>query len=66
MAEECNICLQPFENGEMLKVLDCGQGETANVGPEAQHSQKHIFHRDCILSWFKKKSECPLCRSQFK
>jgi E3 ubiquitin-protein ligase RNF115/126 len=22
----------------------------------------HIFHSDCILSWFEKKMDCPICR----
>lgn len=24
----------------------------------------HVFHRNCIVEWFKKKNECPLCRRE--
>lgn len=63
--DECGICLQAFVVGESLKVLDCGGlGNDVEVVPENQ--QKHIFHQECILNWFKKKIECPLCRAQFR
>ena len=26
----------------------------------------HNFHDDCILDWFDKKKNCPLCRQPFK
>jgi len=26
----------------------------------------HHFHSECILSWFNKKTDCPLCRQPFK
>lgn len=27
---------------------------------------KHNFHQSCILDWFDKKKNCPLCRQPFK
>ena len=26
----------------------------------------HNFHQKCILDWFDKKKNCPLCRQQFE
>ena len=54
----CGICLQAFEEGEQLKVLDCNN--------ENASEQKHIFHAECITQWFCKKAECPLCRKNFE
>ncbi|KAL3078138.1 hypothetical protein niasHT_033113 [Heterodera trifolii] len=42
----CAICLDPIENGTMVKPLPC----------------KHIFHNKCIYSWIKKHITCPMCR----
>lgn len=25
---------------------------------------KHYFHEECLMKWFEKKSECPLCRAK--
>jgi len=25
----------------------------------------HVFHSYCILTWFEKKMECPMCRQKF-
>ena len=58
--ETCSICfdaLTPqFEAIEVKflskenEVLDCG----------------HAFHRECIASWSKVRSDCPLCRTHVK
>ena len=45
-ATTCNICLEPFEEGELLRTLHCG----------------HIFHAKCTDQWLKKSSTCALCR----
>ncbi|KAL3078140.1 hypothetical protein niasHT_033115 [Heterodera trifolii] len=42
----CAICLDPIENGTMVKPLPC----------------KHIFHNKCIYSWIKQHITCPICR----
>ncbi|KAL3108204.1 hypothetical protein niasHT_018612 [Heterodera trifolii] len=42
----CAICLDPIENGTMVKPLPC----------------KHIFHNKCIYSWIKQHITCPMCR----
>eukprot|EP00347_Sterkiella_histriomuscorum_P023470 403334521 len=57
---KCSICLlvsqcsiSNFEKDKRkanLIELDC--------------NSKHIFHRDCIIEWQKKKNECPLCRQK--
>jgi len=42
---ECIICLESMIKGERVKILGCG----------------HMYHYDCIMEWFKRKKECPLC-----
>ncbi|CEP16643.1 hypothetical protein [Parasitella parasitica] len=42
----CVICLDPFENGDVLRRLPCN----------------HEYHRDCVDVWLTKKcGSCPLC-----
>ena len=42
----CVICLDIFDiNQKLTKIKKCG----------------HVYHRDCISSWFKKKERCPIC-----
>ena len=42
---ECIICLEYMIKGDRVKILECG----------------HMYHYDCIIEWFKRKRECPLC-----
>jgi hypothetical protein len=48
--KDCSICLDNFEDNDKTVVLDCN----------------HRFHRDCILNWFKKELNCPLCRKNIE
>lgn len=43
---ECVICMNPLGCGERVMRLPC----------------RHVFHSDCIHSWFLKNQSCPLCR----
>ena len=43
---ECNICCEPFLNGQMTKSLQC----------------LHTYHQKCINEWLGRKSICPDCR----
>jgi hypothetical protein len=46
----CCICLSDYKNTDKeLCKLSCN----------------HIFHKDCIYKWSKKKNICPLCRVEF-
>ncbi|KAI3877728.1 hypothetical protein MKW98_020209 [Papaver atlanticum] len=47
LKNECSICLKEFENGISISKLPCS----------------HVFHTKCIVKWFAKVTNCPLCRS---
>ena len=46
----CNICLENFEIGNILRILECN----------------HEFHENCILTWLKKNNTCPVCRHELE
>merc|ERR1712046_139112 len=46
--ETCTICLEDYEDGDIVRELPCG----------------HIFHKDCIDLWLTTKSvACPICKA---
>lgn len=44
--KECVICLDVFKKDEKISKLDCN----------------HIYHTECIKSWFTNNLSCPMCR----
>jgi len=44
--QQCSICLEQFQCGELLTALPC----------------LHFFHVSCITRWFEQSTQCPLCR----
>ena len=44
----CSICLDRFEEREIMTKLSCG----------------HEFHTSCIENWLNDETSCPLCRQQ--
>jgi len=48
--ESCAICLCEFEDNENVKKLICN----------------HQFHDNCIMTWFKDHSTCPICKQSLK
>lgn len=44
----CAICLEDYEEGELLRILGC--------------SELHHFHAECVDQWLKKNKTCPLCK----
>lgn len=48
----CSSCLDSFEPNDDVMCLPC--------------DPKHIFHPDCIVPWFKRKTTCPLCKSDMR
>ena len=45
----CSCCHENFELGEEVCQLHC----------------THIFHENCITLWFRKKTNCPICRAEY-
>jgi hypothetical protein len=48
---QCEICYENIENEGMELQCNCND---------------KIYHKNCILEWFKKKATCPFCRKVFK
>jgi hypothetical protein len=48
--KSCSICLNNFIMNDELYLLQC----------------EHLFHKKCLLKWFKKKQTCPICRHDIK
>ncbi len=48
LANECAICLDLFDAGEQMRVLDCG----------------HYYHQQCVDGWLKGGKSCPKCRGK--
>jgi E3 ubiquitin-protein ligase RNF115/126 len=46
----CNICLEGFIEGNVLRVLECN----------------HEFHENCIITWLKQRNTCPVCRHELE
>lgn len=44
---QCSICLQSFQEGEILSASPC--------------DDRHVFHGLCIRTWLSKRDSCPLC-----
>lgn len=45
--QNCAICLEAYQRGELLTAIRCG----------------HFFHVECVGRWFQRSSQCPLCRA---
>jgi len=45
--QQCAICLETFQSGELLTQLPCA----------------HFYHVECITRWFHDSVQCPLCRT---
>ena len=44
--KNCVICLEDFKNHDKAIILPC----------------IHLFHKNCIKNWLKKKNTCPICK----
>ena len=42
----CSICIDNLRVNQKIKILSCN----------------HIFHKNCLFKWCKKKFNCPECR----
>lgn len=45
--QHCAICLEAYQKGELLTALRCS----------------HFFHVECLGAWFRRATQCPLCRA---
>lgn len=50
ISDTCYICIDDFKENDLVIKLPC--------------SSSHVFHEECIKTWIKKKTICPLCRSE--
>lgn len=46
LLDECIICLEKYNINDKIVRLNCN----------------HVYHKNCIKLWFKKKKTCPICR----
>ena len=44
--KSCIICFEEYDKQSLIYKLNC----------------KHVFHKECLDTWFKNKPTCPLCR----
>ena len=44
--KNCIICMEDFKNGDEVIYIPC----------------LHVFHKNCILEWFKIHNDCPICK----
>eukprot|EP00753_Platysulcus_tardus_P019292 PLAT7091.5.p2 GENE.PLAT7091.5~~PLAT7091.5.p2 ORF type:complete len:159 (+),score=47.69 PLAT7091.5:249-725(+) len=47
--DSCSICLDDFAAGVRVYALPCS----------------HVFHEDCLDTWFREHSDCPLCKRDY-
>uniref|UniRef100_A0A0K0EER1 RING-type domain-containing protein n=1 Tax=Strongyloides stercoralis TaxID=6248 RepID=A0A0K0EER1_STRER len=47
MESECPICIDPYNAGDIIRILPCG----------------HIYHKTCSEIWLLEHRTCPLCKS---
>lgn len=45
----CSICLEEMKYNDICMIISCS----------------HIFHKECLELWMRKKTICPLCDYQF-
>ena len=51
VGNQCQVCLEEFKVGRLIKQLDCGG--------------RHSFCSVCIDQWFANHKTCPICRHIF-
>ena len=44
--KQCVICMEDFKDGDEVIYVPC----------------LHVFHKDCLLEWFKRHDDCPICK----
>ena len=45
MEKQCLICMENFQNGQLVRILPC----------------KHVYDKESIDEWLSKEKRCPLC-----
>lgn len=45
---QCAICLNDITSGQNMTKLSCD----------------HMFHADCVQTWFRRSTSCPVCRAE--
>lgn len=49
LTQQCAVCLEAVANQDRCRMLTC----------------YHIFHSECIMSWFSSHVTCPVCKKDF-
>ncbi len=48
LKNECAVCLELFNTGQQIRILDCG----------------HYYHSNCVDPWLSMGQTCPKCRGE--
>jgi len=69
--DDCIICFNPLSVQPMEQQHDHTVNSLqAPINPQATHCMAtpcgHYFHEPCLLAWFDKKRECPICKRQIQ
>lgn len=63
----CIICREEMSNGDANDNNNNNNGNAGNNNGNMQQIKKlpcdHIFHKNCLRSWFQRQQTCPTCRT---
>ncbi|ORY39517.1 hypothetical protein BCR33DRAFT_390046 [Rhizoclosmatium globosum] len=62
--EKCTVCLMPYEDGDMLRILKCNHGFHSDcIDQVCEFWFDWIQTNDCKLQWLTSHvNSCPICR----
>ena len=61
----CVICfMDEFLKDDCVVCLSCGSDSDVSLAHEFRGA--HVFHKECLITWFSRHSTCPLCRAEVR